>query len=451
MRIGDFCGRAAGSGAEWIAIPAPTGRLGGASPRAVQGPPSTRSPLLTAALAFVLATTLAACGSGPAAPGGSEAGSAQGQPPRAALPFSEAVATLTDALIARVDLQPGARRPVVIDPLIERSTGFQTKATRSIGAGMASRIRSRWPQLDYEPFSTASLAQEPLILLGSIAGVTEAGSTQASTGRPPVYRIWAVIADLRTNRVIDRQMTWVRADEIDQTPTAFFRDSPVWTTDPLAVAYIKTCSSTGGTLIDPNYRRALQAQALIADAIVDYDAGRYDAAQARYRAVLADPGGEQLRALNGVYLTDWALGRRGAAEQDFGRVVDYGLGQGRLAVKFVFRPGSTAFWPDRAISGAYPMWIRQIARRADVGGACLALTGHTSATGSPEGNERLSLARAERVRRGLAADRPAMRARTVAQGVGAREPIVGTGADDATDALDRRVEVRPISQANCAA
>jgi outer membrane protein OmpA-like peptidoglycan-associated protein len=43
-----------------------------------------------------------------------------------------------------------------------------------------------------------------------------------------------------------------------------------------------------------------------------------------------------------------------------------------------------------------------------------------------------------------------MRGRTVASGAGAREPIVGTGTDDTTDALDRRVEIKPAPADNCA-
>ncbi len=272
---------------------------------------------------------------------------------------------------------------------------------------------------------------------------------EVSTSKPPFYRIWGVVADLKTEKVIDRQMAWVKADEIDRTPTAFFRDSPAWTNDPVDAAYIKTCSSTAGTPLDPLYLRSLQAEAIIADAITNYSTGRLQIAQSLYRQALATPSGEQLRALNGLYLTDWALGRRAEAEQDFARVVEYGLRQNQLAIKFLFRPGSTAFWPDRSISGAYPMWIRQIANHADAAGACLALTGHTSVTGTPAANDRLSVARAQAVRARMVADRPDMRGRTVANGAGASDPIVGTGTDDAADALDRRVEVRPTPANNC--
>ncbi len=124
--------------------------------------------------------------------------------------------------------------------------------------------------------------------------------------------------------------------------------------------------------------------------------------------------------------------------------MDLGLRQGQLAVKLVFQPGSAAFWRDSAVSGPYPVWLRRIARGAvSSDGTCLEVVGHASPTGSPDLNDRLSLRRAERVRGLLVRQAPPLDRRTAAEGRGSREPIVGTGRDDASDALDRRVEFTP--------
>ncbi len=115
----------------------------------------------------------------------------------------------------------------------------------------------------------------------------------------------------------------------------------------------------------------MRVQALVSDGIRAYEAGRHREALAFYeQAGALAPADHQLRIRNGLYLTNQALGRGRDAEEAFGSVVDYGLERGRLAVKFVFRPGSTAFWPDRAISGPYPMWLRQIAARTEARQAC---------------------------------------------------------------------------------
>jgi outer membrane protein OmpA-like peptidoglycan-associated protein len=370
-------------------------------------------------------------------------------PPKEALPLDQAAAALADAVLLRAQLPPpgpSGRYRLVVDPLIDRATGSETVATRAMEQRIGALVRERHARFDLRPFTAASLDEKPLVLLGSIAAVAEVGSraNPAGQGRPLAYRIWAVLADLGTGRVVAHEEAWVRTDAVDARPVAFFRESPVWTPDGAAAAYLKTCTLNPGDAIDPAYLKAIRVQALVSDGIRSYEAGRHREALASYQEEQAlAPADQQLRIRNGVYLANQALGRGRAAEDAFGSVVDYGLERGRLAVKFVFRPGSTAFWPDRAISGPYPMWLRQIAARTEARDACLEVEGHTSPTGTASVNERLSLARAERVRGRLVAQRPGLRERVDAERLGSREPVVGTGADDASDLLDRRVEFEP--------
>ncbi len=120
------------------------------------------------------------------------------------------------------------------------------------------------------------------------------------------------------------------------------------------------------------------------------------------------PGGEQLRTYNGVYLANWQLGRRDAATQSFGQLVDYGLANKSLAMKFLFKPGSTAFLPNPQVTRAYPLWLKQIAARAEQSKTCLEIVGHSSPTGPEPINERLSLRRAESIQQRLISQSPAL-------------------------------------------
>jgi outer membrane protein OmpA-like peptidoglycan-associated protein len=70
------------------------------------------------------------------------------------------------------------------------------------------------------------------------------------------------------------------------------------------------------------------------------------------------------------------------------------------------------------------------------------LVGHTSRTGSVPYNDRLSLQRATYIKQRLEKEAPQLASRTRASGMGFRENLVGTGTDDARDALDRRVEFK---------
>jgi len=376
-------------------------------------------------------------------------------PPKDALAFKDAVDRLTVALFARakLDTDSAARRILVIDPLIDRATGNQVVATQSMEERMTEVVRQRFQAIQPQPFTAASLDARPLILVGSITPVAAPGVIPGTTAPTRTYRIWASLADLRTNRIISHETAWVRAHGVDMTPTPFFRDSPSWIADRSQAAYLKTCAGNPGDPVDPAYLNGLRAAAAIADGVKAYDAGRYGDALMLYARAQGQPAGDQLRVYNGLYLSNAALGRSAAAEQAFGTLVEYGLERGKLAVKFVFRPNSTEFWPDRAISGPYPMWLRQIANRAATAPECLRLVGHTSPTGPAPLNQALSVGRASYVRNALVTRAPLLANRTGTEGRGSAEPLIGSGRDDATDVLDRRVEfeVRPCLQAGMTA
>ena len=411
--------------------------------------------LLVVLLAFAL-PALAGCAAPGSGPAGSPVAAAlppmavadASKPPRDALPLNDAVASLATSLLDRARLDPpgpSGRYTLVVDPLIDRASGVQTGTTRAMEARIGALVGARYPRYDLKRFSTATLDEKPLILLGAITPVPAAGVIPAmAQGRPEVYRIWAVIADLRTNTVVSHETAWVRAADVDPTPAGFSRESPTWAPEPVVAAYLRTCALDPGAPVDPAYVAALRAQALVADATREYEGGRFREALASFEQADQLPAGAGLSALNGVYLSSRALGRAARAEDAFGRLVAHGLDGGRLAVKFVFRPGSTAWWPDRAVSGDYPMWLRQIARQAAARDGCIEVSGHTSPTGAAALNQRLSLARARRVRGELVADAARLGPRTRAAGVGSARPIVGSGADDATDVLDRRVELQPL-------
>src|SRR5215469_4352044 len=207
--------------------------------------------------------------------------------------------------------------------------------------------------------------------------------------------------------------------------------------------HIKTCQASKlGENIDQAYADRIVVASLVNDGIEAYDQGRYRDALDVYQSALKTPGGDQLRVLNGIYLPNYKLHRTKAAMEAFGKVVDYGLGSDKLAVKFLFKPGSTQFINDRSIRAPYDAWIEKIAERTAVKQGCLEVVGHTSATGLPAINDRLSGLRADYVKDRLEDEQRSLRGRLIATGKGSREMIVGTGKDDASDALDRRVEFK---------
>lgn len=393
------------------------------------------------AAVLCLAALLAGCAA-PSAPPATAAA-----PPPVALPLRQGVAELAAFLVAHAQLPPppaSGRYPITIDPWLDSTTGYQVATTRLMQTEVETLAPQHFPQLELLPFDTTSLARKPVVLLGFITPVSGPGSTSPATGNPGAYLAHGVLADLATGKVISTGNAWIRPEDVDVTPLPAFRDSPAWMPDDSMRAYLRTAEASPGSPIDPAYLRSLQAEALLADATSAYDDGHYGPALNLYREAAELPEGHQLRVYNGLYLTNLTLGNRQAAAADFARLVDYGLEHGNLGVKFLFRTGSTAFWPDPAISGLYPMWLDAIALRTDADNACLRVIGHASPTGPAELNDRLSLARARRIEQDLVDIGPGLRRRLSVRGDGARDPIVGTGADNATDLLDRRVDFQPL-------
>lgn len=363
--------------------------------------------------------------------------------PVVAVPFDVAVTRAATTVLSTAPVPPGARQTVVIDPLVDGVIGVQTTATRQIGDRIAELARQTYPQFDVVPFTPEAVARAPYVMVGTFTPVNAQGQT---AGDREAYRFCLVMADLRSGKTVAKGVARALPAGVDSTPSGFFQESPAWTEDASVKGYIATCQATKvGDPINPLYLDGLVTAATVSEAINDYDAGHYAEAAALYRSAASQSAGKQLRVYNGLYLSDWKLGHRAEATVDFGQLVDYGLQNNRLAVKLLFRPGSTGF-EENPSTGSYEMWLQQIAVRSAGQKACLQVTGHTSKSGSALLNERLSLLRAEAVRDRLEEDAPALNNRIIVDGAGSKENLVGTGRDDASDALDRRVEFRPITK-----
>jgi outer membrane protein OmpA-like peptidoglycan-associated protein len=252
-----------------------------------------------------------------------------------------------------------------------------------------------------------------------------------------------VLADLKSGKTVAKSVVKATPAAIDATPLPAFRDSPVWSTDKSIGAYIQSChASQVGSPMNAQYVEGLLSAATVHDAIEAYNAGKIKEARDIYSSALGLMGGDQLRVWNGLYLTNYKLGDQAKADEAFRNLVDYGMRNNRLGVKFLFRPGSSAFLPEAATN--YEPWIKTIAQRAVENSACLEIVGHTSPTGPAMLNDRLSMMRAEFIKNRLSTEEPKLSQKMLANGAGSKEPLIGTGADDATDALDRRVEFKAM-------
>lgn len=252
--------------------------------------------------------------------------------------------------------------------------------------------------------------------------------------------------DLRTGRVVAKQLDRSTVDSVNPEPLKFYSDSPTWHKDKTVLGYINSCqiNTKIGDPADPEYLAMLPAAAVVNETIMAYNSGRVSAANLLYKeaATLSDPG--DLRVLNGLYLTSWQLGQRGSARDAFSKLVASSLDLKRVPMKFLFQPGGTSFTAVGDLPQQYQIWVRALAQEIGKAQACVRIVGHTSRTGTVRVNERLSRQRAETVQRMLERSNRELVTRLAAAGVGSREALVGLGTDDQRDALDRRVEFRVV-------
>jgi outer membrane protein OmpA-like peptidoglycan-associated protein len=360
------------------------------------------------------------------------------------LPFEQAVAQATDALVQQTQKMPSflsavesklVKRGVVLDPMLDAGSGQQTAATQLLERRVSERLMGKHEQLEVLPFKAANLGRAQYLLTGTMT------RQQADRSRA-VFVLELALTELKTGQVMAQASARARDEGIDTTPLRYYLDSPILLKDKVIEGYIRTSATPPGQRGDALYLERIATATLINDATELYNAERYQDALGQYRSALATPAGEQLRVLNGIYLSSWKLGRLAEAEQAFGKVVGLGIAYRQLGVKFLFNPNSTEFWSDTKVSGAYGMWLRQIAREGVAAKVCMDVVGHTSRSGSEDFNDALSLRRAAYVKQRLATEAAELGSKTRAVGKGFRENIVGSGTDNIVDALDRRVEFK---------
>jgi hypothetical protein len=119
---------------------------------------------------------LRAAGASAAPAARSEAAPARAVPPGAAGGLADVVARAGEELLREAQaVVAGGPRELVIDPLIDASTGQQTAGTVQVGQQLAAQIKSRMPHWSVRPLTRTSLAGQPLLLIGTLTAINTKG------------------------------------------------------------------------------------------------------------------------------------------------------------------------------------------------------------------------------------------------------------------------------------
>ena len=357
-----------------------------------------------------------------------------------ALPHLEAVQAAARDLFGKAQLPANQTFNLVIDPLVDGSTGLQSLATSSVEKQVLDLLKSDFPRFQVKPLNSANIAAAPLVFIGTFTPINLQGK---GTGERDAYRVCFALADLKTGKIVSKGFARSQTAGVDATPLPYFQDAPLWVNDKIVEGYIKTCQGTkAGDPINADYLDKVAAIAGIDEAVRSYNGKKYQESLALFTSLLRSPAGDQPRVHTGVYLSNLKLGRREPAMQAFGKITKQGLDAKRLAVKFNFQPGGASFAKDAA---PYDRWLKELAGQSTLAlkdpKTCFEVAGHTSRGGSEPMNERVTLQRAEYVKQRLVAEKKELASRISTKGYGSAAALVATGKGDSSDALDRRIEM----------
>lgn len=357
------------------------------------------------------------------------------------LDFESAVRRASEQLFAQISnrlagVEETATVRVVTDPVIDSNTGEVTNISARIHEVMNDEARWRFPQFEIAEMDSRNIDQADYVIVGIMPLEPYGGGT----GK--LRHLYLSALDRYSGRIVAHSEVWMADTGLRFESTPIFQDSPMYLKDQRVEALIATARARAGSNANREYFDSLKTNALLGEASKAYDRGDYRRALALFMEAAQRADGQVMRTFSGLYQTFFKLGEEAEAEGAFASLADLGIKNGNLGVKFLFNVDATAFAGDSEEQRKYGIWLRQIARTIVASRNCVVIVGHASNSGTRPHNLILSRRRAELVRDRMHDTAEGVYEKTTAVGRAFDENIIGTGANDETDLIDRRVEFK---------
>lgn len=362
--------------------------------------------------------------------------------PQPLVPFEEAISTLAGNLLDQVK----ADRPLSVEkgpinvmliPFVDANSGEVPEVSRSIEKIVIDVGRRNFEGINLARLTFKNIDRADYIIDGSI--MLESSKSKDTAKHLKHYHVLGKVRNLADKKIIGESNVWISDTDLNYTPTAIYRDSPLYFKSSRLTKADKTRRQT--------YKKdllgvSMKTRAMLIEGRTAYENGNYEAAEVLFSMAANRKDGQDLGTYAGLYLANHKLGRFEEAEKAFAEVVYISVEKYRfLTVKYLFGVGSVGFLQDENLQVRYDTWIRNIGKYFHNSNHCLLIIGHASHTGTKAYNDQLSLERAKSIQKQLRKTFPEVFQRSQVIGKGFSENIVGIGSDDERDALDRRVEL----------
>lgn len=363
-------------------------------------------------------------------------------------PLEKAVRMMADDLLNQLTARRGvlvaiSNATMVTDAVIDFDTGEVTRTSQRIQGFVIAETRARYPGFNIYPMTSENIGTATYVVSGVMRLEPYSGNADKLT------RLSMSVVDAKTGQVVAHSEAWIADANLEVEPTPMYKDSPMYIKDRRVKALIATALATAGSMADREYFDTLATTALLGEAENAYNQGNYSLALGLFGKAAERSDGKIMKTYTGLYESFLKLGRRDSAEEAFSSLVDLGIDNRNLSMKFLFESNRTEFIRDREQRAEYAIWLRQLAQHIIVAGVCTQIIGHASKAGTQQHNDELSLARAETIRKQLSEQFRERRARGgKSQELLRKTRPIGRGFDECkkctgneiVDAYDRRVE-----------
>ena len=194
------------------------------------------------------------------------------------------------------------------------------------------------PQWSVRPLTRTSLSSQPLLLIGTLTAINTKGVRDENAD---AFRICLVLIDLRTGKLVAKRVDRATLDD-GRRPSrrpCSATARPGHSTAPPSPTSSRARAARPATASIPAYLLRLPAAAIVAEAQAAFAENKPAEAYRLFREAQPLADADDLRILNGLYLTGWRTGKKKEATETFGRIVGIGLDSKKLPIKIFFNPG----------------------------------------------------------------------------------------------------------------
>ncbi len=354
------------------------------------------------------------------------------------LDLEHAVRLMVDEMFIEVRKikREGADVSLVFDPVIDADTAEVARVSLRIEKLIENEARQMFPHFTISQMDSQNIDKADYVISGIIP--LERFRTNTDKRR----HLSMSVVDKNTGQIVAHSGAWIANEDLDFELTPLYRDSPMYMNDKRVKALIATAKAAAGSQAEKEYFDSLATNALLAEASRAYDQDNHLLALGLFAKAAERGDGKVMKTFSGLYQSFYKLKRTEEAEQAFATLTELGMINGHISVKFLFNVNATEFYGGDDVRKQYQIWLRQIGTNISASESCAQIVGHASHSGTEQHNMVLSLKRAELIQARLRTEAPSVSKKTVAVGRGFAENIIGTGTNDASDAIDRRVEFR---------